>query len=73
MAALLDGAVLVPSYVLPGLSPELDSAPGSPLGQDPAPKMPGTWDSNAQEALPGHLGKPWMTEQGGATVSRWLL
>lgn len=78
MAALWGGTALVPSWLSPGLSPELDSAPGSPAlaRTQEFNKCLEPWESNAQDsakALPGHLGKPWMAEQGGVCVSRWLL
>lgn len=76
MAALPAKTAVVPSWLLPGLSPELDSAPGFPtLAGTQLQSCPEPWESNAQDpakALPGHLGEPWMAEQGRVRVSRWL-
>ena len=47
MAALLGGSVLAPSWLLPGLSPELDSSPGSPLPPWPGSSSQAAWN-------PGH-------------------
>lgn len=41
-----------------------------------ARKLPGTLASKCSgpcQSLLGHLGKPWMAQQGGVCVSRWLL
>lgn len=56
---------------------ELERAPGYPtLAWIQLRSCQEPWESIAQDpakALLRHLGKPWMTEQGGVHISRWLL